>query len=253
MEVPQTVIDLINELDPPMRKRKLANEEALAAISFMLRSGVSWRDLRSVIRGCSASAVYKRFCSWVASGIFERVWQVLLTRYSDRRLATDARWFHDLFIDTTMIKNVGGVDGLGRNPTDRGRLATKMGAIVDAAGIPVAVQFFTANRNDVTTAMDTVAAIQCPIQPTGLLGPDRRYKHTIVGDKGYVSKHLQWALSQSGTRMLTPRKKNNRSKRTMHYDDRQRLRKRHKVENFFCRLDKFKRLHCRHDKTLASF
>jgi transposase len=252
VQVPPQIVNIVNELDPPVRKRRLTNEDALAAIYFMLRTGVPWRDVQIFTRNCSASAVYKRYRSWVASGVFEKVWKELVKHYSEQRIRSDANWFHDLFIDTTMIKNVGGVDGLGKNPTDRGRLATKMGAIVDSAGIPVAIEFFSANRNDVTTALDTVAAIGCPIRPEGWLGPDKRFKNTLVGDKGYVSKKLRDALKPSGIRMLTPNKKNSRCKK-MHHDDRVRLRRRLKVENLFCRLDKFKKIHCRHEKSLAAF
>ena len=134
VHVPPQIVNIVNELDPPVRKRRLTNEDALAAIYFMLRTGVPWRDVQIFTRNCSASAVYKRYRSWVASGVFENVWKELVKHYSEQRIRSDANWFHDLFIDTTMIKNVGGVDGLGKNPTDRGRLATKMGAIVDSAG-----------------------------------------------------------------------------------------------------------------------
>lgn len=253
MQVPQEIVDLFDEFDPPVRKRTLSNEVALGAIAFMLRTGIPWRGMQVFIHTCTTSTVYKRYRSWVASGVFERVWKRLVRKYSEKRIQADASWFHDLFIDTTMIKNVGGIDGLGKNPTDRGRLATKMGAIVDNAGIPVALEFFTANRNDVTTAMDTVSAIASPIRPEGFLGPDRRFKHTLVGDKGYVSKQLRVALSPYGIRLVTPRKKNSKCKKKMHHDDQMRMNKRHKVENLFCRLDKFKKIHCRHEKTLSSF
>ena len=87
-----------------------------------------------------------------------------------------------MFIDTTMIKNVGGVDGLGKNGSDRGRLATKMGAIVDQDAVPVCAAFFPANQNDVTTTVDTVCSIPCNLRD------DRRRKHVLVGDRGYISK-----------------------------------------------------------------
>ena len=104
----------------------------------------------------------------------------------------------DLFIDTTMIKNIGGVDGLGKNPTDRGRLATKMGAIIDKASIPVAVQFFGANKHDSTTTMDTVDAIPCSLLPDG------RHKHPLIADKGYISSKVALLLKDRHIRLVTP-------------------------------------------------
>lgn len=253
MKVPAEIVKIVDELDPPIRARRLTNEDALSAINCVLRTGISWRDVQHIMHTCSASAVYKRYRSWIASGLLERVWKKLLLRYSEKRIEADARWFHDIFIDTSMIKNVGGVDGMGRNPTDRGRMATKLSAIVDRDGIPVSVEFFAANRSDVTTALESFNAIACPLQPCGLFGPDRRFKRTLVGDKGYVSQELQNAVQPFGARLLTPRKKNSKIKNKLHYDDRRRLKRRHVVENLFCRLDKFKKIHCRHEKTLLAY
>ena len=198
------------------------------------------------MKGCSASAVYKRYRHWLSLDLFEKAWVELTAVYAHDRLQSDPMWFHDLFIDTTMIKNVGGVDGLGRNPSDRGRLATKMGVVVDNAAIPIALEFFKANRNDVTTTIDTVDQIQCPLRK------DRRYKHALIGDKGYISKDVAEALKHVSMRLVTPRKKNSRLKPNTRQDE-VRLLRRHKVENLFCRLDKFKKIHCRHEKSLRSF
>ena len=89
----------------------------------------------------------------------------MLALYAANKLQEDPRWFREMFIDTTMIKYVGGIDGLGRNPTDRGRLATKLSVIVDNARIPLSCEFFPANRNDSVTAVATVDGICCATRP----------------------------------------------------------------------------------------
>ena len=76
-----------------------------------------------------------------------------------------------------MIKNIQGVDCVGKNPTDRGRLASKLSVICDCDQVPVSACFFPANKSDVTTTIDTVDSIACKIRK------DNRYHNTLVADK----------------------------------------------------------------------
>ena len=191
--------------------------------------------------------ISKRFQVWLAKGVFTKAWTQLITMYAEQKMTESRDWFKDIFIDTTMIKNVNGIDGLGKNPTDRGRLATKMSVIVDNAMMPLCCEFFPANQVDCTTAIQTINNIQCSIKP------DKRYSNIVIADKGYISKTIVQALKAKNMRLLTPTKKNSKQSISLSNDDRNRLKRRHKVENFFCRLDKFKRIHCRVDKSLAAF
>lgn len=244
-DVPTDVVELFDALDPPIRSRKLSNHEVLQSVCFALRSGVPWRALP--LQKCTIWAVYKRYKSWIKSGLFKQVWNAILTKYASQRLSQDPKWFKELFIDTTMTKNIAGVDGTGKNPTDRGRLATKQSIIVDYAQIPVSSCFFPANRNDVTTVLESVDNISCNIRK------DKRYVNKLVGDKGYVSKELTRSLCTRNIRLLTPHKRNSKDKSKMSVSDRNSLRRRHVVENTFCRLDKFKKIHCRHERLLCCY
>ena len=153
------LVSLFDELDPPVRQRKLSNHEALRQLLFVMRTGVQWRYIP--VHVCNFSTVYKRFQSWTRHGVIDEAWKRMLALYAANKLQEDPRWFREMFIDTTMIKNVGGIDGLGRNPTDRGRMATKLSVIVDNARIPLSCEFFPANRNDSVTAVATVDGICC--------------------------------------------------------------------------------------------
>jgi putative transposase len=245
MDVPAEIVDIFDILDPPMRQRKLSNREALRQLMFVMKTGVPWRHI--TVHQCKYWTVYKRFQSWVLSGVIDRAWKELTSLYVQHKLAYDPKWFHDLFIDTTMIKNVGGVDGLGKNPTDRGRLATKMSVIVDESQIPLCCEFFPANASDATTAIKSVDGMCCDVRR------DRRFTNVLIGDKGYVSRHIEAALKTRNMRLLTPQKKNCKNPRRFSKADKDRLKRRHKVENFFCRMDKFKKIHCRHDKSMVSY
>jgi putative transposase len=193
----------------------------------------------------SFHAVYKRFRRWKELGAFEKIWIHVVNEYSDQQLINDVNWFKTLFIDSTMIKNVGGCDELGKNPSDRGRLATKMSIICDVDEIPISCSFYPANKNDILTVEESVEKIACRIKWDG------RIVNTIAGDKAYVSRTISQKLRNHNIRLISPPKK--RSPRVLSNSDKTILKSRCKIEHVFCRLDKFRRIHCRHEKNLNSY
>lgn len=224
------IVTIINQLDVPLRPRKLSNDAALRDMVYVLKTGMPWRELRSCT-GIPWQTVYKRFQKWMQMGLFQTVWRCMLEQYVARRLDHNPRWFCELFIDSTMIKNQYGVDCLGKNPTDRGRKASKQSILCDNAGIPVASKFFGANVADVQTVNETIAAVSCQIVRDG------RLKTTIVGDKGYVSYPLAQSLAARKIRMLTPNKRGMRHPQKMTRERRDALRRRVVVEHVFCRQE----------------
>jgi putative transposase len=69
---------VLNELDPPKRtgRKRIDRRAALDAIIFRLRSGCQWNHLPSEFP--DDSSVHRTFQRWVASGVFERIWAVLV-------------------------------------------------------------------------------------------------------------------------------------------------------------------------------
>lgn len=240
----QQLLAILDELDPPLRTRKLSNSEVLDSVLMLLKTGIAWKDLK--LLGVSSSAVYKRYSQWVRRGVIAEAWRRLLAVYSEFRINSDPAWFKELFIDSTMIKNVAGRDCVGCNPTDRRRLGTKLSVICDTARIPVSAAYFPANQNDVRTIQQTVEGIQCKIRK------DDRYRTILIGDKGYVSRGEAELLKPKRIRLLTePRKNQHNQKRCS--KDKAALKKRIVIEHLFCRLDKFKRLVMRRDQSVSLF
>lgn len=194
------------------------------------------------------AAVYKRFQTWAKAGVFDVVWRSVLAQYSHMHLLADAHWFRIINVDTSMVKNVCGTDGTGPNPTDRARQAIKISFICDQRMVPISRQVYPANRNDIKTLEAAVKGIACPIHRDG------RYTSILAGDKGYVSKPIAaMLLADCRVRMLVPHRKNMKATRPFTDQEKAILKQRHKIENTFCRFDKFKRIHCRVDRLLASY
>ena len=94
------------------------------------------RDVRDV----DFRTAHRHFILWARGGIFEKTYRRLLALCNRRK--RDGTF---LAIDTTFVKNVFGTDVLGRNPTDRGRKASKVVAVVDERGLPHRLGFLPAN------------------------------------------------------------------------------------------------------------
>ena len=107
------VVGVLNMFDPPKRRRKLGNAVVFRCVCLLLITGIPWKYLSP--NGCSYSTVYKRFNCWVRNGVVQKAWHCLLERYATARMHSDPSWFKELFIDSSMIKNVAGADCLGKS------------------------------------------------------------------------------------------------------------------------------------------
>lgn len=86
------------------------------AIVYVLRTGCQWKALPSERFG-SASAVHQKFMQWSKAGFFEALWKAGLAEYDDLE-GIAWRWQS---IDGAMFKAPLAQEGVGSNPTDRGK------------------------------------------------------------------------------------------------------------------------------------
>ena len=202
-------------------------ELILTQIQHVLWTGAPWRSLATNV---SFQTIHRHFMSWARCGVFKKAYEtaIKLMRRPGRR-----REYH--CIDTTFIKNIYGMDCKGRNPTDRGRSATKLSAIVDGTGLPISIAFFPGNIHDVRTVSITL---------------DKRvlrHKERIplYADKAYYSQKVFADMNRSG---YIPRvtKRKEVTHRVVN-------RKRNVVERTFSWLDKSRRLILRYDATIVAY
>jgi transposase len=95
---------------PPMPPRK-----ALAAIFFVLRTGIQWKALPAAFG--ASSAVHRYFMFWCKEGFFMKLWIAGLMRYDEAK-GIDWTWLSG---DGCMNKAPLALESVGKNPTDRGK------------------------------------------------------------------------------------------------------------------------------------
>ena len=74
----ETIQPLLEELDPPKKtgRPRIDSRPALDGIIYRLRTGCQWNHLPKGFG--DDSSVHRTFQRWVALGLFERIWALLL-------------------------------------------------------------------------------------------------------------------------------------------------------------------------------
>ena len=201
----------------------------VTAMWFVLRTGCPWRDVPPQFGPWNS--VYTRWRRWCASGL----WAKILAR-----LARGARG-KLRHIDCSHIKvHQHGVNPCGGQEQQaigrsKGGINTKLGAVVDAYGRVVALCLAPGQRHDLKAIQPLIATLR---------------GKRVVGDKGFDSGPFRIQLRRQRTKVCIAWLRCRREPMPFH---RGYYRRRHRVENFFCRMKKFRRVATRYDKLAITF
>jgi transposase len=201
----------------------------LEGILFVLGEGCSWRAINRP--EASWNSVYQYYRRWCRSGL----WNRLLDKVSADPAGTLR------FLDSTHVK----VHCDGANPEggqenqamgrSRGGLNTKIHAVVDNHAAPVSIMLSGANRSDVTLASAMLAGQR------GIV---------VVADKAYDCDSLCEEIIGESNRTCIPPRSGRLHPRTYSAHN---YKKRHRVENFFQKLKRYRRVATRYDKLAETF
>ena len=90
-ELWEIIQDILEELDPPAAtgRPRTGQREALSGIIYQMRSGVQWNQLPRQFG--DDSSVHRTMQRWIAKGVCERLWAVLIENCEDLG-AVDWQW-----------------------------------------------------------------------------------------------------------------------------------------------------------------
>ena len=244
---------LIDKYDINYRKRKLTTYQAVETMMYMNKSAISYDEATSIVLRniVDSSTLRKRIQAWMNMDIPKLVWEEITREYMEQRFKENKKFFKNVFIDATMIKNDLGVDCLGPNPTDRGRPGTKLSALTTYDKVIIGYSFAGANKPDVKEVENVLKSV--PIS----LRKDQRMSTNLIADKGYVDNLQKKDLwRDSNIRKVTENKKTPKIPIPLPLcrKDEALLRKRYVVENVFCTLKKsHRRFQIRRDRYIRNF
>ncbi len=209
---------------PQGRHRKLSLAYILDRIFYVCRTGCQWSQLD--VNGSSYKTVYHYFNLWSKARLFENVFYATVNSRAPQE--------GPLVADTSFIKNVHGKDVTGRNPTDRGRKATKLSMLTDSHGMPLCCVYHRANKSDALTLRHLLDTCSRKIHNMGCYT-------TLMADKGYDSCTCRTICDNHGLRPLIPKR-----------GSRDAYRGRYVIEQTFGILDQFRRLRVRYETKISN-
>jgi transposase len=202
----------------------------LESILFVLTEGCSWRAIdRPQARW---NSVYQYFRRWCQRGTLQKV----LTQFGPE-LAPGRH-----FVDSTHVK----VHADGSNPAGgrasqamgrtKGGLNTKIHVLVNVRSQAVVIALSAGNDADISLVEELTECL-----PEG---------STLIGDKSYDSSTLRQTAANKGIRTCIPARTNRTT--TVPFSATV-YRRRHRVENFFQRIKRYRRVATRYDKLAETF
>jgi len=144
----------------------------------VLDNGAKWKDLPD--RFGSKSTVHRWFKRWVDEGVFETIMRDAGRCVEER----DGFKLYECFIDGTFAKARGGGDGVGCTKAGKG---VKIMVLVDARGLPVAVETTPANPHESRLVQQLFDFMLTEALP-----------ERVIGDKAYDSDALADQLAAEG-------------------------------------------------------
>ena len=207
-------------------KRKLNTAQILDRILHVCKAGCQWSHLP--VEGASYKTVYHYFAIWSKARLFEHVF------YDFANVAASGNR-GSLVLDTSFIKNVHGSDVVGPNPTDRGRMASKISLLTYSRGTPLCAVFHKANKHDGSTLKHTLETFQKKVAGHGNFS-------SLLADKGYDASHCRDVCKRHHLDPLIPRRRT----ADTYWG-------RYVVEQTFGLLDQFRRIRVRYETLVRNF
>lgn len=125
--------------------------------------------------------------------------------------------------------------------TKRGK-GTKLMAVADGAGFPVALSIGSASPHEVKLVEKTLDDRLVDANP-----------ERLIGDRAYDSDPLDQKLAEQGIRLIAPHKSKRKKPKTQDGRALRRYRRRWKVERLFAWLQNYRRILVRYDRFLENY
>jgi transposase len=237
---------IVNRIDCfiPTIAQKYKLNDILCDIFYVLKTGISWRMLRSKIHW---NTVYKTYIKINSYGLFKTSYINLLKKY----LVKHKNRLRYVFTDTSVVPNKYGEDKAKLNKFYKNKRVCKLSIITLDNGIPFCVNLYDGNRNDTRIFNEQF------VNSNFLVNIDMNKTKYFMADKGYDSKSIKNTILNNGWGCLIPQNrrgiKNKNKLRKFTVKHKILYRQRMKVENMFNKIKTFRRLYARYDRKCSTF
>lgn len=197
------------------------------AILWVLRTGAPWADLPG--RYPPYQTCHRWFSKWSKAGLMKKLLTMLVAKLRGGGGVDDS----ESYIDGSYAAAKKGGSCVGKS---RAGNATKIMALADSAGLPIAVTVAEGSRHDVSLVDQTLEEAVV-----------RHLPRRLIGDKAFDSAQLAGSLrDERDVELIAPKRKGSRRRQQ---DGRamRRYKRRWKVERLFGWIKRFRRVATRWD------
>ncbi|PYD79353.1 IS5/IS1182 family transposase [Komagataeibacter oboediens] len=206
------------------------NRLFVEAVLYRYRAGIPWRELP--VRSGNWKNVHRRLRRWCEGGVIKRIFRHLAADRDNDYMMIDSTIVRDHQHSAEARKKGGADQASGRS---RGGLTSKIHAIVDAAGMAVALSLTPGQRADITEADPLLDEVD---------------PATFIADRAYDADPLIEKIEERQITPVIPSRKNRRDPRKLSF----RLYKnRNIIERVFARLKQFRGIATRYDRLKSTF
>ena len=166
---------------------RVNDRNVMNGIWFILWTGCQWKAIDSNWFQVSSSTLHRRFQDWPQTGVFDKLFQIMVRYYAKER---NIGWKWQS-VDSKMVPAPLGGGETGKNPTDRAKSGAKIHILVDERGAPLSIHITGANRHDKCSLDDLVIHIavkrpHCEQHLCADKGYDSADIHAFVKEQRYV-------------------------------------------------------------------
>ena len=166
----------------------------LNGIFYLLKTGCQWAFLPRCYG--SKSTVHEHFQRWVSAGVFAEMFRLGAAKYEELQgFKYDWQSMDGSLVQAPTRQSTSlSEEGLGRNPTDRGKCGSKIHLLVDQDGMPYGVALAGANVHD---SRLVTATLEGRALPAPDIKPGEEKPHLCL-DKAYDMKRVETELLNHG-------------------------------------------------------
>jgi len=203
----------------------------------IIKIGTPWRALNEKLH---FSTYHKKFVKWNNLNLFENIHKIIIKLLNSKNLLFINN--KDLYIDSTMTKNINGSEYIGPNHYDRNKNGNKISIVVTKTGIPIGLKLAPSNIHDINLVEDTLDNISIKI-----IGS------RIGADKGYISNSLKKNLKNNKNINFITCNKSNSKNSINTSEENDFLEGRYIIENSNTWIKNYRRVRNRYEKNALNY
>jgi len=203
----------------------------------IIKIGTPWRALNEKLH---FSTYHKKFVKWNNLNLFENIHKIIIKLLNSKNLLFINN--KDLYIDSTMTKNINGSEYIGPNHYDRNKNGNKISIVVTKTGIPIGLKLAPSNIHDINLVEDTLDNISIKI-----IGS------RIGTDKGYISNSLKKNLKNNKNINFITCNKSNSKNSINTSEENDFLEGRYIIENSNTWIKNYRRVRNRYEKNALNY